>query len=108
MLINGISHIPLQSFSDRADQLVQDHKKKLARERQRYPPGLEEQHELQLQLMEDPKVPDLELMLFPFVMDFFPVPDMTKPYLTIIPIVGHPFTRGTIVRISALRVDLSF
>lgn len=53
-----------------------------------YPPGLKESHELQIKLLEDPRVPNVEILLFPFVFSVFPTPEPDKPYITILPTLG--------------------
>lgn len=97
MVTNALSFIPLQSASDRAAQLVQKQKNKLAEMGDTYPQGLKESHELQIQLLEDPRVPDFEILFFPFMFYFFPTPELEKPFITILPTLARPFSRGSVV-----------
>jgi hypothetical protein len=102
MVVNSVSFIPIQSCSDRADQLVARQKEGLAKYGNNYPPGPKKQYELQIELLANPRVPDYEILFFPFVL-FIPVPEPSKPYITILPTLARPFTRGTIVRVFSLR-----
>ncbi|EKM53803.1 uncharacterized protein PHACADRAFT_211447 [Phanerochaete carnosa HHB-10118-sp] len=91
--LNNFSFVPIQIGSERAEQLVQKQSAKIAKGD--YPLGLKASYEKQLELLENPKVPDFEMMFLPFpILMPPPVPD--KPYITIFPIVSRPFTRGTI------------
>ena len=93
MTVNGLSFIPIQIASNRAEQLVQKQRDKLAKGN--YPPGLRASYEQQLELLVNPKVPDFEILFFPFT---FPVPppEPDKPHISIFPTLGGPFTRGTV------------
>ena len=99
MVVNSVSFLPIQVGSDRADELVGKQKEKLARAANTLPPGLKAQYELQIQMLEDPNVPDYEILFFPFMMHIFPNPEPDKPYLNMLPTLGRPFSRGTIVRL---------
>ncbi|GJE88963.1 GMC oxidoreductase [Phanerochaete sordida] len=96
MVVNSLSFVPIQDASDRAELLVRRQQEKLARDAGAYPPGLKAQHELQLQMLADPRVPDFETQFFPFMFNFFPNPEPEKPYLNMFPILGRPFSRGTV------------
>lgn len=96
MVVNSLSFVPIQAASDRADALVRKQEEKHARNSGTYPPGLKEQHDVQLQLLADPSVPDFEVLFFPFMFNFFPNPEPNKPYLNLLPILARPFSRGTI------------
>ena len=93
LTVNGLSFIPIQVASNRADNLVQKMRDKLAQDS--YPPGLRESYEQQLELFANSKVPDIELLFLPFTLPV-PSPEPEKPYLSIIPIIGRPFSRGTV------------
>ncbi|EKM52404.1 uncharacterized protein PHACADRAFT_260760 [Phanerochaete carnosa HHB-10118-sp] len=101
MTLNGASFIPIQNISDRTDVLVRRQKEKLAQNASTYPPGLKEQHEILLQLLEDPNVPDFEILFLPFMGSFFPNPEPEKPYLNMPAILPRPHSRGTIHATSA-------
>ncbi|GJE92683.1 GMC oxidoreductase [Phanerochaete sordida] len=96
MVISCVSFVPIQQASDRADALVRRQKEKLARDADSLPLGLREQHEVQLQLLENPHVPDFEILFFPFMIHIFPNPEPSKPYLNMFPTLARPFSRGTI------------
>ena len=97
MVPNGVSFIPIQSASERAAELVRKQKDKLVKMGDAYPPGLKESHELQIKLLEDPRVPDFEILFFPSVVDSFPTPEPERPYITILPTLARPFSRGSVV-----------
>jgi hypothetical protein len=96
LTVNGVSFIPLQLSSERAVELVKKQKEKVARESGKYPPGRKELYEAQLELLANPRVPDFEMLFFPFTFPM-PSPEPDKPYIAIYPTLGRPFTRGTIV-----------
>ncbi|KZT05773.1 GMC oxidoreductase [Laetiporus sulphureus 93-53] len=89
----GITYLPVQTVSERADSIIDMQTAQIVKEADQYPPGLGEQYEMQLELMKDAKVPDVEYLVFPFSL----VPDTSgKPRLSLLPVVSHPFSRGTI------------
>lgn len=98
MVPNSVSFLPIQQASPRADALVRKQQAKFAREADSLPPGVRQQLQVQLRLLADPRVPDFEIIFFPFRVDFFPHPEPSKPYLHMFPLLGRPFSRGTIVR----------
>lgn len=95
--MNSLSYIPLQTASDRADALIAKLKAKLEKNRDKYPPGLFDQYEVQLQLLQDKDTPDFEIVMLPFAFPA-PFPEPDKPHCNIFPQLMRPFSRGTIVR----------
>ncbi|EKM52833.1 uncharacterized protein PHACADRAFT_186890 [Phanerochaete carnosa HHB-10118-sp] len=93
LTVNGVSFVPIQTASERAEQLVQKQRAKVAKGD--HPPGLKISYEKQLELLANPKVPDFEILFFPFTFPT-PPPEPSKPYITIFLTLGRPFTRGTI------------
>ncbi|KZT05785.1 GMC oxidoreductase [Laetiporus sulphureus 93-53] len=90
----SITYLSLQGISDRADTIISMQAAKVKQGGAEYPPGLNEQYQLQLELLRNPQVPDVELMLFPFS----PFRPNTSgiPRLALLPVLSHPFSRGTI------------
>lgn len=97
LAFSSISMVPLQTFADKAAEIVQRAKDAIAHDADRLPPGLKEQYDLQLKLLEDPAIPDFEILHMPFMFPT-PLPEPDKPYITLICILSRPFSRGTIVR----------
>ena len=97
--MNTLSFIPIQAASKRADEIVAKQRAKLEANKDKYPPGLKEQYEIQLKNLADKNEIEFEAYLFPFAFpESFPEP--TKPYVNILPQLVHPWSRGTIVCIS--------
>ncbi|KAI0364110.1 GMC oxidoreductase [Pilatotrama ljubarskyi] len=104
LAFTGLNFVPLQKFSDHADDIIRELEAKLAREEASYPPGLKEQYEYQLKLLKDPNVPDVELMVAPFSFKpegtaprrHYDHTAATVPIIAILPTLLHPFSRGTI------------
>ena len=98
MAVNALSFIPIQDVSARATELIQAQKAKFARQAENMPPGLRAMHRAQLDLLENPNVPDFEIIFFPFAFPELP-PFPNKPYVSIFPTLARPFSRGTIVSV---------
>ena len=93
--------MPLQVFSDRAGELIASLEKSLAAKADKLPPGLKEQYDVQLEMLKDSNVPDIEIVVFPVNMQ----PNSgAPPFIGLLPSIGRPFTRGSIVRVPCLRV----
>ncbi|KAJ7431056.1 GMC oxidoreductase [Mycena galericulata] len=62
------------------------------------PPGLQDQFNLQLECLHDDSAPDLEVIAFPafFSKCVLSTPELGKSYITLIAVLNHPFSRGTI------------
>ncbi|EMD35377.1 hypothetical protein CERSUDRAFT_116159 [Gelatoporia subvermispora B] len=90
----GLSFLPSNVFSDRMASLAEEQQRKLTRDASTYPPGLKEQYEKQIQLLNDPKVPNLEILVYPFIVPGHTIAE--KPRVWILPILSHPFSRGSI------------
>ncbi|KAI0369826.1 GMC oxidoreductase [Pilatotrama ljubarskyi] len=91
--LTGPTFLPLQVFSDRADDIIAAQERKLAAVADTLAPGMKEQYDLQLEMLKNPSVPDLEILVFPFSI---PPNDSGKPFVGILPSIGHPFSRGSI------------
>ncbi|PIL27210.1 hypothetical protein GSI_10354 [Ganoderma sinense ZZ0214-1] len=90
---SGLTFLPLKSFSDRAEELLQAMEREIANKADKLPPGLKEQYDAQLALYKSENVPQMELFVFPFI------PNPNGPVIPIIalcPILSHPFSRGSI------------
>ncbi|KAJ3545648.1 hypothetical protein NM688_g5603 [Phlebia brevispora] len=100
LTMNGLSFLPIQMFSQNADKIIQQQRDKLRKEWNELPSGLQEQYNLQLQFLADPHVPDMEIVLWPFLF-VHQVTEVDKPYIAPLVQLSHLWTRGTIHSISA-------
>ncbi|RDX42762.1 GMC oxidoreductase [Lentinus brumalis] len=95
--LSGCTFLPVQTFSDRADEIIASFEKKLAERADKLPVGLKEQYEVQLEMLKDKNVPDIEIVVFPVNMQ---PGSGAPPFAGLLPSIGRPFTRGTIHAIS--------
>ncbi|THV01184.1 alcohol oxidase [Dendrothele bispora CBS 962.96] len=99
--ITNLTYAPLSAFSglDRAKALYSTQKRKIEEciNKGIYPPGLEEQYNLLLDLLDPEKGnPDVELVGFPGYISFPRPPIPGKKYYTLCAVLNHNFSRGTI------------
>lgn len=66
MIPTGLTFMPASSFSERVAALCEAQREKVARESPHYPPGLLEQYQIQLEILESRKIPSGEIMLVPW------------------------------------------
>ncbi|KAH9944955.1 GMC oxidoreductase [Epithele typhae] len=100
LVCSGTTFLPLQDFSPRANELISALEARIQERAQSgaYAPGRLEQMKVQLEMLKDPKVPDIEIVIFPFNMH----PDGTgRPYTGIFPSLARPFYRGSVHAASA-------
>lgn len=101
LVVNSYGYVPLQNISSRTQALVDKKKAQLAKPD--YPESLRNVHEMQLKMVEDEGSPDVELVLTPLHTRQFP--DPSKPHLTLVCCLSHPWSRGTVVRVCSLLVQ---
>jgi len=90
---SGITYLPLQTITPRATSIIEKQREAIAKEAKNLPPGRQEQYEIQFDILNNSKVPDVEIMVFPFSL----LPDTSgKPHIALLPVISHPFSRGTI------------
>ncbi|EPS94467.1 hypothetical protein FOMPIDRAFT_152880 [Fomitopsis schrenkii] len=97
--ISAYCFLPLQKMNPNgAPELIQDLTKLVEDqiESGKLPPGLAEQYKIQLRALQDPNVPDLELVDVNCFMSHRSKPEDGKAYITILAIQQHPFSRGSI------------
>ncbi|KAF8958575.1 GMC oxidoreductase [Flammula alnicola] len=97
--ITSFSYIPLSSANADVASSVIDKAEKEVKARKEgglLPPGLAEQFELQLSLFRDDTVPDLEIVAFPAFFTGISKPELGKSYVTMLVMLNHPFSRGSI------------
>ncbi|KAJ7454339.1 GMC oxidoreductase [Mycena galericulata] len=94
MGITSFAYFPLSAATPDATALV-ERAAADAKLREPLPPGLRDQFNLQLECLRDDSAPDLEIVAFP---GFFTtsIPEPEKTYITLIAVLNHPFSRGTI------------
>jgi len=93
LVFSGLTFLPIQSFSDRATSVILRHMQEMVTDSQNYPPGLKEQYKIQMELLKNVNFPDCEVILFPFSRR---QTDLTRKFITILPTLSHPWSRGTI------------
>ncbi|KAI0749991.1 GMC oxidoreductase [Daedaleopsis nitida] len=89
----GCTFLPLQTFSDRADELIAGFESRLASADHDLSPGLRTQYKLLLEQLKDKGLSDLEIVVFPFNLQ---ATGAETPYVGLFPSIGHPISRGTI------------
>ncbi|OBZ73893.1 Versicolorin B synthase [Grifola frondosa] len=82
-----------EAYGDVGGLLALAQTEKFAREAETYPPGLKEQYAVQLEMLKKENVPDIEVVVFPFSLK---PDDSGRPFVGLLPSIGHPFSRGTI------------
>ncbi|KAJ3479105.1 hypothetical protein NLI96_g9295 [Meripilus lineatus] len=89
-----------EDFTARVSAWVDEQKKegKLA-------PGLAEQLDAQVKILKDKNVPDMEILTFSGHLSFVTPPEPGKNYVTLIYILQHPISRGTIHATSSNPLD---
>ncbi|KAI0709739.1 GMC oxidoreductase [Earliella scabrosa] len=90
---SGCTFLPVQTFSDRADELIRALERRISDAAPKTLPGLQEQLQMQLDMLKNKDIPDIEIVVFPF--NLHPTGGDT-PYVGVFPSIGHPFSRGTI------------
>jgi len=80
-----------------ADALISAHAQKLEKDYKEgaISPSLWEQYNMQLRHLRDETRPDVEFVITPMLLPYYPR-EPGKAYLTIIGALNHPFSRGTI------------
>ncbi|KAI0695502.1 GMC oxidoreductase [Cerioporus squamosus] len=90
---SGVTFVPAQVVTERVEALAETVERKLASQADAMPAGLKAQYEHQLKMLKDKSIPDVELVIFPVNMHPMGPP---KPLAGVFPVLGHPFSRGTI------------
>ncbi|KAL4071383.1 GMC oxidoreductase [Scleroderma yunnanense] len=100
--ISGFAFVPLQAISNRGDGIIKAAREKFEK-RSTYPPGLKQQHKLQLDRMErtENRAAHCEIILYPGFFSLPNPPEQGKKYITIVVATNHPFSRGSIHVISS-------
>ncbi|KZV71755.1 GMC oxidoreductase [Peniophora sp. CONT] len=91
--IMGFSFGPLQLHSKRADEIHQAQIKKIEANKDKYPPGLYEQYQIQVQRLKD-GAPGCEIVNVPGFLSFPNPPKPNKKYFSLLPAMNHQFSRG--------------
>ena len=93
-----LTFLPIQSFSDRAAELIEKQRSRVERNAEKYPLGLLDQYRKQLEHLADKDLPDAEFLLFPFAPGNRKMPEPSKPFINVSVALTHPWSRGSIVR----------
>ncbi|KAI0728960.1 GMC oxidoreductase [Fomitopsis betulina] len=97
--ISALAYLPLQTISpDKGQQIITSAENMIRAQMQegKLPIGLAEQYEIQLRLLKDTVEPDLELAAVPGYLNPGSIPSDGKSYLTLLSVLQHPFSRGTV------------
>ncbi|TCD63782.1 hypothetical protein EIP91_004965 [Steccherinum ochraceum] len=97
--ISSFGYVPLtladpevaKSFHKRVAKWVEEAKKS-----GKLPPGLSEQYDIQLRHLLDDSIPDIEIVGFPGFFQFLNPPEPKANHLTLLSILQHPWSRGSI------------
>ncbi|KAJ7189182.1 GMC oxidoreductase [Mycena filopes] len=97
--ITSFAYIPFQSATpDGAPALVKKAKESVEalKKSGKLEPGQAEILDIQIQHLGDDKVPDLEIIAFPGYFTTVSAPEPGKSYVTILVVLNHPLSHGTI------------
>ncbi|EPQ51193.1 alcohol oxidase [Gloeophyllum trabeum ATCC 11539] len=96
MVPSGLTFLPLQILSENAAAIVERHAKTLQEKAHLYTPGTLLQHELQLENLRNPQLPECELIAFPGFRGNLNEVQPGRRYFSIVPTLCHPFSRGSV------------
>jgi len=97
--ITGFAYVPLQMTSPNATPSIIEGVTSYINEQKKngkLPPGRAEQYDIQLRILKDSSLPDIELIAVPTLMSMGAVPEKGKYYLTVLFVLQHPLSRGTV------------
>ena len=100
--IMGFVFAPLQLYSKRANEIHQAAIKKLEANKDKYPPGLWEQYQIQIERLKE-HAPGCEVVNVPGFLSFPNPPKPGKKYFSLLPAMNHQFSRGWTVRTTSSR-----
>ncbi|KAJ7780128.1 GMC oxidoreductase [Mycena maculata] len=93
--ITSFAYFPLSAATPEAPALI-ERANAAVRAHGPLPPGLQEQLDLQLASLRDDSAPDLEIIAWPSLFTAISTPEPKKTYMTVLAVLNHPFSRGTI------------
>ncbi|KZT32740.1 alcohol oxidase [Sistotremastrum suecicum HHB10207 ss-3] len=91
--ISGFTFQPLTTYTPRAQDLYDELSTKITENMDKYPPGLREQYDIQLERLEK-GAPAFELISFPGFFSYPNPPEAGKKYVTMLFASNHMFSRG--------------
>ncbi|KAJ6490230.1 GMC oxidoreductase [Mycena vitilis] len=103
--ITSFAYIPLSTATAEAEELIHGAAECIAASDD-VSPGRREQLDLQLENLRDDNGVDLEIIAFPGFFTKISIPEPKKTYVTILCVLNHPLSRGTIHAKSANPFDL--
>ena len=103
IILSGFTWVPLASItesSQRANEIISRLRKRIDDKVRMglLQPGLKEQYDLQLDLLESGQGADIEFAHIPGHLIPLKKPEPGKAYMTGGPVMNHNFSRGTVVR----------
>ncbi|KAH7924718.1 alcohol oxidase [Leucogyrophana mollusca] len=99
MGISAFAFVPLETISDRAEDIIKAARERVEKCRPSYPPGLSDLYDMQLERLKN-KAASCEIILFPGFLTFPHPPEPGKKYFTVLFALNHTFSRGTIHAVS--------
>ena len=93
---------PLKNIlpESRVKTLIDEQRKKIEARAHTLPPGLKEQYDIQLEVLESGQGADIEVAHVPGYIFPLGTDEPGKSYMAIVPAMNHNFSRGFIVRLS--------
>ncbi|EJF56208.1 hypothetical protein DICSQDRAFT_175107 [Dichomitus squalens LYAD-421 SS1] len=88
----GVAFLSLHTITERADELIEKVEKRIKRTTDKLSPGSKEQYELHLKLLNDKKVLDLEIVVFPVNVHPAGAP---KPHIGLLPSIARVTLRSS-------------
>lgn len=103
--IMGFVFAPLQLYSKRADEIHKAAIEKIEANKDKYPPGLYEQYQIQIERLKE-GAPGCEVVNVPGFLSFPNPPKPGKKYFSLLPAMNHQFSRGWTVSATPSRRKL--
>ncbi|KAJ7290529.1 GMC oxidoreductase [Mycena rebaudengoi] len=96
--ITSFAYLPLQSATSEAPVLIQKASESvdLLKRSGRLEPGQADILDKQIETLKDDTLPDLEIIAFPGYFTTITAPEAGKSYVTVLVVLNHPLSRGTI------------
>ncbi len=92
-MTNAFAFAPVHVFSDKAQSIIDKKKAQLTQSGGDSSRSARKMHDVQLQLLENARVAEVEF----FVSSNAPIPDTSRAYIAIPPVLSHPWSRGSVV-----------
>ena len=100
---------PLKNIlpGSRVKALIDEQRRKIEEQAHTLPPGLKEQYDIQLEVLESGRGADIEIAHVPGYIFPLGTDEPGKSYMAIVPAMNHNFSRGFIVRFRVHTLELN-